>query len=287
MRTALFAAALLPAALLTAEQPTRELTARELFYVPAASAAPADSKRAAKPAPPAPKPVRQAPRKPKPEEPQVLAVVNPSYEGPRPLGLRYSVGRIQAGEPLREVPVDSVFHSGDSVGIAVQPNESAFLYVISRGASGKWQVLFPQQELNGGDNWVEGGKRFELPGNERAWTFDSQKGTEKLFVVLSRKEVDDLEKLIYDLNEPAKAAPRKPVEHPKAPATRTDAAKPLLLSQSASPIDDALVGRLRSQVLARDLILEKVARKEYALYAVDKSGKPDARLVVDVELKHE
>lgn len=282
-------AAFLTAYPLAAEQPTRELTARELFYVPAATAAPEGGRKTVVSKAPAvhPKPVRPSPAKPKPEEPQILAVSNPAYEGPRPLGLRYAVERIEAGQKPREVAVDSTFRSGDSVGITVQPNESAFLYVVSRGTSGKWQVLFPSKELNDGDNWVEGGRSYSIPGQGMAWTFDTRKGAEKLFVVLSRKEVDDLEKLIYDLNEPvpAKAKPHKPAEH-RTPG-KPEAAKPMLLVQSASPIDDALVGKLRSQMLSRDLILEKVAQKEYALYAVEKSGKPDARLVVDVELKHE
>lgn len=281
-----------------AAQPAPELTARELFYVPAATAPPAGGKKvvtqakrppAAKPS--VPKPAAQPAVKPA-EDAEVVTVNNPAYEGPRPLGLRYSVLRVESGDS-REVAVDSTFRSGDSVGIAVQPNESAFLYVVARGSSGKWQVLFPNKDINEGDNWVESGRRYALPSNNLAWTFDEQKGAEKLFVVLARQEVADLEKLIYDLNQPApvkpreapSAAPAKPAVTPvPPPAARRD--KPIMIANT-STIDDALVGRLRSQMLTRDLIVEKVSQREYALYAVEKSGKRDARLVVDVELKHE
>jgi hypothetical protein len=75
----------------------------------------------------------------------------------------------------------------------------------------------------------------------------------------------------------------------------------MLAQNNIRPIDDQLVGRLRSQMLSRDLVFEAVAapatltqtssepdeRIEAAAYVVEKSGKPDARLVVDVKLKHE
>lgn len=277
-----------------------QMTARELFYVPAATAAPApaqETRRAAARPVVARPAVKAAPKKAAEENAETVTVAATSYEGPRPLGLRYSVQRMGAGQDPREVPVDSTFRSGDSVGIAVEANEPGYLYVVARGSSGKWQVMFPSAEINAGDNWVEGGHRYTIPPGSHVWTFDDRKGTEKLFVVLARQEVADLEALIYDLNQPAKPAPKpaaKPVTAPSAPVKKENVAavrpvgtKPLMLAQSATPIDDALVGKLRSQVLPRDLIVEKVAHKEYALYAVEKSGKPDARLVVDVELRHE
>jgi hypothetical protein len=59
------------------------------------------------------------------------------------------------------------------------------------------------------------------------------------------------------------------------------------------PVDDALVGRLRNQVYARDLVFEKVDdstpgdKKEKAVYVVNPTGSPESRLVADVTLKHQ
>jgi hypothetical protein len=66
----------------------------------------------------------------------------------------------------------------------------------------------------------------------------------------------------------------------------------MLLAQNR-PIDDGLMNRLRSQVYARDLVFEKVDestpgdKKEKAAYVVNWNTAPDARLVVDLSLKHE
>jgi hypothetical protein len=64
----------------------------------------------------------------------------------------------------------------------------------------------------------------------------------------------------------------------------------VLLAQNLRPIDDDLIGRLRAA--SRDLMVEKVdadtagPKKEYAVYAVNASGAPDARVVADVSLNH-
>ncbi len=262
-----------------------ELTARELFYVPAATAAPPAGKKVVAARPPAPRPpqakqqaAKATPAPPAVPEAEVVTIENAAYEGPRPLGLRYSVLRMSRNGSS-EVAPDSTFRSGDSVGISVQANEPAYLYVVARGSSGKWQVMFPNKEFQAGDNFIEGGRTYQLPTNDVFWTFDEHKGTEKMVIVLSRQEVPDLEKLIYELTQPA-----KPVEKAKPTATPAPKEKPMMI---ASAIDDDLVGRLRSEMLSRDLIIEKVSKKEEALYAVEPSGRRDARLVIDVELKHE
>ena len=71
----------------------------------------------------------------------------------------------------------------------------------------------------------------------------------------------------------------------------------MLIAGVTRPIDDALVGNLRGAVLARDLVFEKVSdktpasrtegtRKEKAVYVVNTNRSPEARLVIDLVLKH-
>ena len=90
----------------------------------------------------------------------------------------------------------------------------------------------------------------------------------------------DLERLIYSLGEGG-----------GRPAAKPDRSK-LLLAANITPIDDMLVGRLR-RTYARDLIIEKVdettpgPRAEKAVYAVNPSGRPDARVIADITLNHE
>jgi hypothetical protein len=72
----------------------------------------------------------------------------------------------------------------------------------------------------------------------------------------------------------------------------------VLIAQAS--VRDDLISRLRSDVAARDLVFEKVdaaetktagnlkdgARVETAAYVVNPSTAPDARLVVDITLRH-
>ena len=276
----------------TAPQNGKKLSARELFYAEAPPPAPAKAPAKA----PAAKPVRQsvatAPTKatppptaparvngdfsiPPPRTAVVPVAYSPSTE--KPLGLRYSFLRNAGGDEYREVDPDTVFHSGDRIRVAVQSNGEGYLYIVMKGASGTWKVLFPSAEVADGSNRVAAGRQTLIPPPPDRFAFDEQAGEERLFIVLSRQPEPSLEKLIYSLGSAGPAANEPPKQ---------------LLSASLAPVDDALVGRLRNQVYARDLIFEKVDdatpgdKKEKAVYVVNPTGSPESRLVADVTLKH-
>ena len=245
----------------------QSLTPRELFYTPVKkpvtkpAATPKKNPEASKAKPPVVKPPAQG---------QIVAA---AYT---PLGLRYSLLHSSDGSAYSEVDPETVFRSGDKLKVTAQSNDPAHLYVIAHGSSGNWEVLFPSSKVGGGDNKVAAMQSYEIPpgGN---WTFDENPGEEKLFVVLSRKPVENLESLIYDLGKtPKESAPERK----------------MMLAQRIAPIDAALVGRLRAGVQSRDLVFEKVdektagERKEKAVYVVNTKNTPDARLVVDLTLKH-
>ena len=284
----------------TSPENGKKLSARELFYAETAPPAPAKPAAAAKPAPrPAPArpaPVEQAarPATPAPAAPArtsggasgapartdiVPVAYPPSTE--KPLGLRYSFLRNTGGEEYREVDPDTVFHSGDRIRVAAQSNDEGYLYIVMKGTSGSWKVLFPSTEIANGSNRVASGKQTLIPPPPGRFAFDEQAGEERLFIVLSRNPEPSLEKLIYSLGS-SSPAPAEAKEQPKH-----------LLSAALSPVDDALVGRLRNQVYARDLVFEKVddstpgEKKEKAVYVVNPTGSPESRLVADVTLKHQ
>lgn len=274
-------------------QNAKNLTARELFYA-AAKPAPAAKAAPAKPA----KQVasNKAPAKKLPDvqvaevkvgapsvTPTGVAVIPATYGGGKPLGLRYSLLRQENGGNYEEVDAASTFHSGDRIRLSVESNDAAYLYLVMRGSSGSWKLLFPTPEVSGGSNLVESGRQYTIPPAPGRFAFDEQAGEEKLFLVLSRRPEPSLEKLIYSLG-----SGEKPVEE-KAPARP----KQMLLAQNIGSIDDALVNRLRGQVYARDLVFEKVdeatpgEKKEKAVYVVNPAGARDSRLVVDLSLKHQ
>jgi Domain of unknown function (DUF4384) len=196
-----------------------------------------------------------------------------------PLGLRYSILKQMAGSRPAEVSPDTVFQSGDRIRLSIEANDTAHLYIVQRGSSGNWSLLFPSPEISGGDNLIERGKHYEIPAGH--WfAFDEQAGMEKLFMVLSREPQTDLEKLIYALRDGDAPAPGNEAKPAKA-----------LLAEATRPINDAVVGKIRSQVATRDLIFEKVDektgdQKEKAVYVVNKSGGANSTVVADLTLNH-
>ncbi len=285
-----------------------KLTARELFYQPVAArqkpaAQPARSRGqkpaqitpAAKPAhavegtPAKPADAVATPRPARPPAAEPSEFVNVAYS---PLGLRYSVLK-KTDSALEEVDADSTFHSGDRIRLSIEANGNGYLYVINRGSSGSWKVLFPSAEVDGGSNSIAQGRRYDIP-NGFWFTFDEQAGEEKLFIVLSRRPEPDLEGIIYSLSRPAaqpSAEPGHPAVQPSAEPARPASQERMLM---ASNISDSTVGRLRN-FYARDLIVEKVseqsaatpaAPREKATYVVNPQGSADSRVVADIMLRH-
>jgi hypothetical protein len=254
------------------------LKARELFYTPPPDAS-AKPNAPASTTPTTPPPVKKVlPARPpltkngthEPTPMQTVANV--------PLGLRYSVmKRLNSGK-FAEVDSDSTFRSGDRIRLHVDANTTGYLYVVMQGSSGNWRLLFPSADVDGGNNRIVRGSSQQIPaGDTGQFVFDDQSGTEKLFLVLSRKPEEDLDKLIYSITGASAAADRT-------------------LMAKASVGND-VVNRLREEVKSRDLVFEKVdemsvqqtsgeVKTEKATYVVDPSRTDDARLVVDVSLKH-
>ena len=291
----------------TAPQDAKKLSARELFYAETAPPAPAKGaeakpvrKSAAKAAAPAQPAVAAEAATPAPQAspppavpakasggasgtPARTAIVPVAYSpsAEKPLGLRYSFLR-NAGDEYREVDPDTVFRSGDRIRVAAQSNDEGYLYIVMKGASGSWKVLFPSPGIADGSNRVTSGRQYLIPPPPGRFAFDEQAGEERLFIVLSRHPEPSLEQLIYSLGS---ASP--------APAQANEQPKQLQTALNMPPVDDALVGRLRNQAYARDLVFEKVDdstpgdKKEKAVYVVNPTGSPESRLVADVTLKHQ
>ena len=240
--------------LLQAQEPT--LKARELFYTPPPDAA----KLAPKPKAPEAKAVTKKTAATKSGDTHTLTASVP-------LGLRYAVLKRDAGGQYNEVDPDTSFRSGDRIRLKVDANTSGYLYVVMRGSSGTWKLLFPSAEVAGGSNHVSKGESRQIPSGERGqFVFDEQAGNEKLFIVLTRQPEPDLDKLIYSMG-----------------GTVTKDGSRSLVSQAS--LGDDVVSKLRNQVNSRDLVFEKVDSSENAAYVVNPSSAPDARLVVDIALK--
>jgi hypothetical protein len=178
-----------------------------------------------------------------------------------PLGLRYGILKRMKNGVGVEVDPDSVFHSGDRIRVSVEANDKSYLYVILRGSSGNWSLLFPSPRILGGRREVDRGARHEVPLASSDWfVFDEQSGVEKLFVVLSRTPEAALENFVHAAQS----------------------------SQVAS-LSDTTVSNIRGGVRTGKLAMEKVNdnQLEKAVYVVDSTGAVAARVVVDINLRHD
>lgn len=272
-------------------QTGKGLTARELFYTPIPSAAPAAPKHTDAPVPAAKKRPKKEPNEsaantPKPAPANVnrtapgrmpaggVQMTNASYG---PLALRYSLLKV-TGDGDTEVDASTIFHSGDRMRLSVRANSPGFLYIVNKGTSNRWNIMFPSADIDGGNNEVTANRDYLIPSKHRFY-FDENPGAERLFIVFCRQPEADLDKLIYSLTS---GSPGK-------------SEKSMMLAQNNAPppVQDSLVERLRGKVLARDLVFEKVDetrpgdKREKAVYVASPSQSGDARLVVDIALKHE
>jgi hypothetical protein len=282
------------ASLLSAQGASHKLlTARELFYAAAQAPAP---REAPKPAPKTavrstktpPKRVEIARADPQPAAAATSAPIVKAAavqtapmpaSGDPPLGLRYTILKVNADNSTAEVAPDAVFHSGDRIRFSVEGNAPGYLYIVNQGSSGTWKPMFPSPEIEDGNNRIEGWRPYTMPPKSRL-AFDTTAGTENLFIVFSRQPEPDLEKMIYSLQGGKRAAkPEEPV--------RID--KTLIMAVN---IPNSAVDRLR-QAYTRDLIVEKVDpstsgdKKETAVYVVNPSGSTESRVVADLHLVHQ
>lgn len=123
-------------------------------------------------------------------DPELVATGGVPNAGPT--GLRYRMTQASSGGNETDVdPASAVFRSGDRVRLSFESNVDGYLYVVQEGSSGRWNVLFPNPDSNGGRNTIRRGAEYVVPPD--GWfEFDTTVGTELLFVVLSKEPLTEL-----------------------------------------------------------------------------------------------
>lgn len=211
-------------------------------------------------------------------------IVRVSATSPQPLGLRYTLLQQRSGGDYGEVFPETVFHSGDKVKISVMANQPGYLYIIEQGSSGNWLPLFPAQNATPESNRVAAGHVYLVPtASDESFQFNQQAGKERLFILLSREPIADLDQVIFGLQH--KTA---------APASTTPANQEPAQLQADNRITDELVQRLQSRDLAlvKDTSQQETKDAEYgekAIYVVSKGAGKNAatRVFSDLVLDHE
>ncbi|HEX4771866.1 MAG TPA: DUF4384 domain-containing protein [Bryobacteraceae bacterium] len=281
------------------------LSAREIFYLadevppptkakPTAAAATPHKPTHSRPTPP---PAETA-QTPEPRESSNYADSSPTAVHVKTvadrkypaLGMRYAVYRL-VGSNKEPVDADTVFHSNDHIQLIVDVNTPAFLYVISRGSSGKWSTLFPAADADQNANLVQPHAGYTFPPGEMI-TFAEPAGKEELFLFLSRQPVHSTEDLMLQIASKGKSVPAEKQE---------EALPHSNVVEAFNRMDDTQVNLLRD-AFSRDLIVEKVnsdsnaapaptvaqaPAKDTSVYVVNPSAGADAHVVADVTFRHE
>lgn len=201
------------------------------------------------------------------------------------LGLRCSVMLRHSDDEYAEVTPGTVFHNGDHIRLSFLANEPGYFYVIQQGSSGAWSPIFPPPDAGPDANKVLAGQPQLVPSGTRAFAFDQHPGDEKLYVILSRTPIADIDRVIQNLRS-GKAA------QPQEPTSGGDAGS---IMEAKNNIPDLFVQRLAS----RDLSLveeQKVdessksdVQGEKAIYVVSKGAGPESnsQVVLNLTLRHE
>jgi len=90
----------------------------------------------------------------------------------------------------RRIPADSrtAFKSGDAIRFRIVPNVTGYCYIaMTRGTSGKQEILFPNKELP--NNRVVAGRMYTTPAHG-TFRFDDHPGTESIKILVSRHPID-------------------------------------------------------------------------------------------------
>jgi len=198
------------------------------------------------------------------------------------LGLRCSLLLRGPDNAYAEVTPGTVFHSGDHIRLSFLANSPGYFYVIQQGSSGAWSPIYPPRSASPESTKIEAGMLQIVPGGTRSFAFDQERGMEKLYVILSKTPIDDIDRAIRNLsNGGPKSSPDASSSSPELEATNV--------------IPDVFVQKLAS----RDLTLvdeEKVDEastathdSEKAIYVVSKGTElqTSSQVVLSLELRHE
>lgn len=179
-------------------------------------------------------------------------------EAPPPLGLQYAILQEQESGGVVPVDPDKVFTTGDAIRLRIEVNSDAYVYLVTKDATGVWRPLFPEA---GEDNHLKAYQPVLVPAPPaNPISFAPPSGAETLLIQVSRTPIP----------------------------TKTDAASTVPKAQ----VD----GILRTAILqGRDLTRAKVQpvenpnpgdKNEWAVYTVNVSTNPGSQVIQQFELRH-
>lgn len=185
-------------------------------------------------------------------------------------GLTYWIERSKGGA-FQRVTASTEFHQGDRIRFKLRANRSGYLYVVTRGVSGRTAYLFPTKASE--SEFIVAGQEYVIPKNDLI-VFDHQAGTEEVWLFLSDKP------LSADTDQASVAST-------STIAANSCATKDLVLSSPDSA--QSQCGPLKSGGNSKDILVEDDAQSnEPGGYSVMNAEQFDkgALLSLKLQLRH-
>lgn len=97
---------------------------------------------------------------------------------------------------VEHVKETEVFVSGEKFHLRVTTHHDGYLYILNRGTSGRYNILYPRPEVNNGSAFVPGWQHVIVPAHG-AFQFDVQLGVETMIVCASEKAIPELDRVVH------------------------------------------------------------------------------------------
>ncbi len=116
-----------------------------------------------------------------------------SSNNPTKLGLKYFIRLKGSDGKTSNVLASRIFKSGERFQVGLNTAGPTYIYVVNEDNSGQKKVLFPQP---GQSSYVNAEGTVFLP-QKGAFEFDGIPGIEKLTIIVSRHEIEQLENFVH------------------------------------------------------------------------------------------
>jgi serine/threonine protein kinase len=104
--------------------------------------------------------------------------------------MKVSLIRLNKLRKEESVPMETTFYSNESVKIHIQADRKGFLYILSRGSSGKVSMFYPNRRIQSGNNSIIGGESLSIPTDGGWLTFNKTPGTEMIYLVFAENKTE-------------------------------------------------------------------------------------------------
>jgi hypothetical protein len=116
------------------------------------------------------------------------------------------VYRSEGKGELKPINNGDILKSGDHFKIIFTPDKDCYVYIFQVDSSGQIFKLFPMKSFKGVQvnnfNPVKKGTTYTIPSSEKAFVLDDHVGTERIYLVASKKRNYEIEKLDIECKEP-------------------------------------------------------------------------------------